>query len=71
MPLDWFQLTDLLLGPTHLSPGPASFPIISIVKVARKRMLLEVSTLLKDTGGFQLILLKRTPKMLLKHFKQL
>ena len=33
---DSFLLTDFLLRSTHLSKGTASFPIISVVKLARK-----------------------------------
>ena len=44
---DLFLLTDFLLRSTHLSTGPASFPIISIVQMARKRVLLEFSTLVE------------------------
>ena len=56
---------DFLLRYTNLSTGSASFPIISIVKVARKRVLLTFSTPVKDSGGFQLKLSELTPKMLL------
>ena len=40
---DSFLLTEFLLR-SHLSKGTASFPIISIVKLARKRVVLEIST---------------------------
>ena len=42
-----FLLTDFLLTSTHFSTSTASFPIISIVKLARKRVLLEFLTLVE------------------------
>ena len=46
MPEDKFLQTDFLLRSTRFT-GPASFVIISIVKLARKRVLLEFSTLVE------------------------
>ena len=43
MPEDKCLVTDFLLRSTRLSTDPASFPIISIVKLARKQVLIEFS----------------------------
>ena len=47
MPSDTILLIDFLLRPIHLSKGPVSFPIISIVKMARKRVLQIILTPVK------------------------
>ena len=41
-------LTYVMLASIHLRQGPASFPIFSIVKLARKWVLLEISVSLES-----------------------
>ena len=47
MPLGTILLIDFLQRLIILSKGPVSFPIISMVKMARKRVLQEISTPIK------------------------
>ena len=51
MPWDTNSFINFMLRPIHLSKGPISFPIISIVKVARKRVRQEISTPVKRYYG--------------------
>ena len=44
VPWDKILVTDFLLRSIHLSEGPVSFPITSIVKIAKERVLQEFST---------------------------
>ena len=48
MPKDLFLLTEFQLRSIHLSIGPTSFPIISLAKLAGKRVLLEFLTLVES-----------------------
>ena len=66
MPKNKFLLTDFLQRATHLNTGPASFPIISIVKLAKKRVFLEFSTLDERYRRLSMETLELAPKMLLK-----
>ena len=59
------MLIDFLLRPINLSKGPVSFPIISIVKMARKRVLQEISTPIKMYKQLSVKLWVITPKSVL------
>ena len=62
------MLIDFLLRPIYLSQGPVSFPIISMVKMARKRVLQEMLTPVKRYKRLSSVILGNyTHEVAVKH----